>query len=79
VVVSDDPALAAPGADFALVTLPGSTTLASTAQNTAQKTEWVLFTSGTTGVPKMVAHTLAGLTGAIQPATQSDNCLGHFL
>src|SRR5262249_6373271 len=30
-------------------------------------TEWVLLTSGTTGVPKMVAHTLAGLTGAIKP------------
>jgi acyl-coenzyme A synthetase/AMP-(fatty) acid ligase len=29
-------------------------------------TEWVLLTSGTTGVPKMVAHTLAGLTGAIK-------------
>jgi len=25
-------------------------------------TEWVMLTSGTTGVPKMVAHTLAGLT-----------------
>jgi len=29
-------------------------------------TEWVLLTSGTTGVPKMVAHTLTGLTGAIK-------------
>jgi acyl-coenzyme A synthetase/AMP-(fatty) acid ligase len=32
-------------------------------------TEWVMFTSGTSGPPKMVAHTLAGLTGAIAPAT----------
>jgi acyl-coenzyme A synthetase/AMP-(fatty) acid ligase len=31
---------------------------------TPLQTEWVLLTSGTTGVPKMVAHSLAGLTGA---------------
>jgi acyl-coenzyme A synthetase/AMP-(fatty) acid ligase len=30
-----------------------------------QETEWVLLTSGTTGQPKLVAHTLASLSGAI--------------
>lgn len=30
-----------------------------------RKTEWVLTTSGTTGAPKLVGHSLAGLTGAI--------------
>ncbi len=29
------------------------------------ETEWVLFTSGTTGLPKMAVHRLFGLTGAI--------------
>ncbi|WP_204332930.1 hypothetical protein, partial [Klebsiella pneumoniae] len=28
----------------------------------AYATEWLLLTSGTTGVPKLVRHTLAGLT-----------------
>jgi acyl-coenzyme A synthetase/AMP-(fatty) acid ligase len=35
-------------------------------------TEWLLLTSGTTGVPKMVVHSLASLTAAIRPATQSE-------
>jgi acyl-coenzyme A synthetase/AMP-(fatty) acid ligase len=34
---------------------------------TSCETEWVLLTSGTTGVPKLVAHTLASLVGAIKP------------
>jgi acyl-CoA synthetase (AMP-forming)/AMP-acid ligase II len=36
-------------------------------------TEWVLLTSGTTGVPKLVRHTLATLTGAMPVGTT----LGH--
>jgi acyl-coenzyme A synthetase/AMP-(fatty) acid ligase len=32
----------------------------------SRETEWVLFTSGTTGRPKMAAHRLSSLTGAIK-------------
>lgn len=35
------------------------------------QTEWILLTSGTTGLPKMVVHTLATLAGAIQPGSAS--------
>ncbi len=34
-------------------------------RNEPLKTEWVLLTSGTLGAPKLVAHTLISLTGAI--------------
>ena len=35
------------------------------------KTEWILLTSGTTGLPKLVVHTLASLAGAIEIDVQS--------
>jgi acyl-coenzyme A synthetase/AMP-(fatty) acid ligase len=38
-------------------------------------TEWVMFTSGTTGRPKMVAHSLAALTGAIRPLAASGEAM----
>jgi acyl-CoA synthetase (AMP-forming)/AMP-acid ligase II len=34
-------------------------------------TEWILLTSGTTGLPKLVVHTLASLAGAIESADSS--------
>src|SRR5438876_1430691 len=37
------------------------------------QTEWVLLTSGTTGRPKMVVHTLSSLSGAMQGARPSDD------
>ncbi len=43
-------------------------------------TEWVLFTSGTTGTPKLVAHDLLGLTHAIKrtPELQEPHVWGTF-
>ena len=35
------------------------------------QTEWILLTSGTTGLPKLVVHTLASLAGAIEIGSRS--------
>ncbi|MBV1706502.1 MAG: acyl--CoA ligase [Hyphomicrobiales bacterium] len=35
-------------------------------------TQWLMFTSGTSGPPKLVAHSFAGLTGAITPLAGAD-------
>src|SRR6202050_5638133 len=34
-------------------------------RRTSEATEWILLTSGTTGTPKLVAHTLQSLGGAL--------------
>lgn len=37
-----------------------------------RQTEWVLLTSGTTGLPKLVVHTLESLAGAIERKPKTD-------
>jgi acyl-coenzyme A synthetase/AMP-(fatty) acid ligase len=51
----------------------GGITSAAPNRDPGEATEWVLLTSGTTGVPKLVVHTLATLTGAMTAGT----ALGH--
>src|SRR5213079_1903406 len=66
-VVSDRPALEAgtPGA-AAFVTCSLKVAPAAFERTERYQTEWILLTSGTTGLPKMVVHTLSSLAGAIQ-------------
>jgi len=50
-------------------------------QNVCKESEWLLFTSGTAGPPKMVKHSLAGLTAAIiakRVPESSDDVWGTF-
>ena len=49
---------------------------------TERATEWLMLTSGTSGLPKIVGHTLDGLAGAIiaeGPARAPERDLGDVL
>jgi acyl-coenzyme A synthetase/AMP-(fatty) acid ligase len=48
------------------VTCSPSITRADSNRSESHQTEWILLTSGTTGMPKMALHTLSSLTGAIK-------------
>jgi non-ribosomal peptide synthetase component F len=53
------------GRGIALVMTAGLPLTATSPAQTERATEWLMLTSGTSGVPKIVGHTLEGLCGAI--------------
>ena len=54
-----------------LVVVPGPPSRLPPGDGDDHDTEWVMLTSGTTGPPKMVAHSRSGLVGAIDPAASA--------
>jgi acyl-coenzyme A synthetase/AMP-(fatty) acid ligase len=63
-VVTDHPARWA-DAEVYLIAAARPPARAAQRAKTGRATEWLMLTSGTSGVPKIVSHTLEGLTGAI--------------
>jgi acyl-CoA synthetase (AMP-forming)/AMP-acid ligase II len=63
-VVTDQPGRF-DGIDVACVISVGPPQPADDCIQTSRVTEWLMLTSGTSGVPKIVGHTLEGLCGAI--------------
>jgi acyl-coenzyme A synthetase/AMP-(fatty) acid ligase len=63
-VVTDQPARWA-DAEVYLVMAARAPVRSGAKAKTERATEWLMLTSGTSGVPKIVGHTLEGLTGAI--------------
>ena len=74
-VVTDGTGLALPPEAGRLVVPCRSDFAVAAAQHPADgvETEWVLFTSGTTGRPKLVRHTLQSLTGHLTDAQPNPN------
>lgn len=63
-IVSDQPVRWS-GAGVYLIVAAGLPEPVTRAQKTERASEWLMLTSGTSGVPKIVGHTLEGLSGAI--------------
>jgi acyl-coenzyme A synthetase/AMP-(fatty) acid ligase len=63
-VVTDQPERWA-ASDVKLIVPAAPPTRAAAVARTERATEWLMLTSGTSGVPKIVGHTLEALTGAI--------------
>jgi acyl-CoA synthetase (AMP-forming)/AMP-acid ligase II len=62
--VTDQPSCLADSGEY-LVAAAGAPERTAKKAKTERATEWLMLTSGTSGVPKIVGHTLKGLTGAI--------------
>jgi acyl-coenzyme A synthetase/AMP-(fatty) acid ligase len=67
IIISSDPAECSKHGTARVISYGEPNTAASLATEPERQTEWILTTSGTTGAPKLVAHTLLGLVGAIRP------------
>ncbi len=63
-IVSDEPERYA-GCGMDLIVTVGLPQPTAHVAQTVRATEWLMLTSGTSGVPKIVGHTLEGLCGAI--------------
>jgi acyl-CoA synthetase (AMP-forming)/AMP-acid ligase II len=71
-IVTDDPDLESSNCNIErIVPRRGRSTNEGVDRGQKVETEWILLTSGTTGLPKLVKHTLASLTGAISPRNPS--------
>jgi acyl-CoA synthetase (AMP-forming)/AMP-acid ligase II len=64
-LIPPDVTPASVAADVTLLTHGGATTSASPPPTTTQATRWVLYTSGTTGEPKPISHSLGSLTRTV--------------
>src|SRR6201996_4581673 len=73
-IVTDDPARWTE-AGVNLVVPAGAPMGAARPTRTERATEWLMLTSGTSGVPKIAAHTLEALTGAILADGPSRNAV----
>jgi acyl-coenzyme A synthetase/AMP-(fatty) acid ligase len=67
IIISSDPAECSKHGTARVISYGEPKTAAFLPTEPARETEWILATSGTTGAPKLVAHTLLGLVGAIRP------------
>jgi acyl-coenzyme A synthetase/AMP-(fatty) acid ligase len=72
-IVSDRPTTEVETPGVASLTPSGWTRMpANSGPKLEHETEWVLLTSGTTGRPKLVVHTLASLAGAISESRPAE-------